>query len=81
MTLNWSTGPPILLGMREAHANFAGAGRDRARQVHGVFARDHGLRNHVELIIAGVGVPVQKQALARSHPEESRRRRLSPRDR
>src|SRR5882757_2397662 len=57
------------VGHAEAHTHFAGVGGYCSRQPHGIFARDHCLGNPLQCSVASVGVAIEQEVLACTHPE------------
>src|SRR5260370_33970072 len=53
----------------EACTHFAGIGSDGSRESHGIFASDNRLGNALQSSVARVGVAIEQQALACTHPE------------
>src|SRR5882762_5863175 len=57
------------VGHAEAHTHFAGIGGYGSRESHGIFASDHCLGNALQCSVARVGVAIEQEVLACTHPK------------
>src|SRR5579872_7537336 len=62
-------GSANLVGQVKTDANFVGVGCDRPRQPHGVFARQNGLGNLVDISMDSVDSAIEQLVFPGSHPK------------